>query len=392
MRLLFIHEVNYVSKVIFEMHEFPELLALRGHDVTFFHYPEAGGVRSLRTTREEISGRVYPGARITLVTPPTFGGRGIERLAAPLLNLPALRREIRDGGYDAIVLYSVPTTGWQAISIARQAGVPVIFRALDVSHEIRKTPFTPLIKRAEVAVYRGASLLSANNPALAQYCVEFSERDGPVSVDLPPVDLAHFDRQVDSLRPRYGLTQQHRVIAYMGTFFDFSGLDDVLLALRPSFDADPQLRLLLIGGGDLEPRLRELRDRGGLADKVIFTGIVPYSELPEHLAMADVAINPFQALHVTNIAFPHKVLQYMASGIPTVSTSLTGLRGVLGDDTGVTWADGPTAVARIAVELLDTTADERARIAATQRAFIDATFSHEQAASDFERTILAVVS
>lgn len=391
MRLLFIHEVNYESKVIFEMHEFPELLALAGHDVTFFHYPEGGGRTSLTTERREIPGRAYNDARLTLVTPPTFGGGRLERLVAPLLNLPALRREIRSGRYDAVVLYAVPTTGWQTVSIARKAGVPVIYRALDVSHEIRKTAFTPLIKRAETHVYRESSLLSANNPALAEYCVDVSGRTGAVSVDLPPVDLSHFARPVDDVRARYGLTEEHRVIAYMGSFFDFSGLDDVLLALRPAFDADPLLRFVLIGGGDLEPRLRDLREMHGLTERVIFTGVVPYSQLPDHLAMADVAINPFRPQRVTNVAFPHKVLQYMASGIPTVSTSLSGLRGVLGDDNGVKWADDPSGVARIAFDLLETDARTRAEIAAKQRAFVDATFSLERAVRGLESRIQSVI-
>jgi glycosyltransferase involved in cell wall biosynthesis len=390
MRLLFIHEVNYESKVIFEMHEFPELLALRGHDVTFFHYPEGGGFRSMRATRRKIPGRAYPEAELTLVTPPTFGGGRLERLVAPLLDLPALRREIRKGEYDAVVLYSVPTTGWQTVSIARRAGVPVIFRALDVSHEIRRTPFNALIRRAEAHVYRHASLVSANNPAMGRYCVEASGRVGPVSVNLPPVDLAHFERPVEDVRSRYGLSSDDRVIAYMGSFFEFSGLDDVLLALRPAFDADPRLRLVLIGGGVLEPRLRELREQHGLADRVVFTGVVPYAQLPEHLAMADVAINPFRSQRVTNVAFPHKVLQYMAAGVPAVSTSLSGLRGVLGDDAGVGWAEGPAGVAQLAVEMLDASPAERTRVASTQRAFVDATFARERAAVGLERSIMGV--
>lgn len=391
MRLLFIHEVNYATKVIFEMHEFPELLARRGNEVTFFHYPEGGGTVSLRTTRAEIDGRAYDDARLTLVTPPTFGGGTFERLIAPVLDYAALRREIRSGRYDAIVLYAVPTTGWQTIRIARRAGVPVVFRALDVSHEIRRTVFTPLIKLAERTVYKGASLLSANNPSLAQYCVDFSGRQGPVSVDLPPVDLAHFEQPVDDLRPRYGLSGTDRVLGYMGSFFDFSGLDDVLTALRPAFAADPDLRLLLIGGGELEPRLRELTDTYSLNDRVVFTGVVSYAELPAHLAMANVALNPFHALQVTNVAFPHKVLQYMAAGVPAVSTSLTGLRGVLGDDVGVKWGEDPAEVVQIALDLLDADRSEHARISAAQRAFVDDTFSRDRVTELFEQSIRTVV-
>ncbi|RXZ51014.1 glycosyltransferase [Agromyces fucosus] len=390
MRLLFIHEVNYEAKVIYEMHEFPELLALRGHDVTFFHYPEGSGRRSARTRRERIAGRAYSNARLELITPPTFGGAPAERVLAPLIDAPALRREIRHGGYDAIVLYAVPTTGWQTVAFARRAGVPVIFRALDVSHAIRETPFNALIRRAEKYVYRNADLISANNPAMADYCVTASARRGPVSVDLPPVDLEHFERAAKPVRSRYGLRDDDRVIAYMGSFFEFSGLDLVIPAIAPLMARDERLRLLLIGGGTLDQRLRDLAEHHGLSDRIIFTGVVPYAELPEHLRAADVAINPFLPLQVTHVAFPHKVLQYMAAGVPAVSTSLDGLRGVLGDDSGVTWADGPQTVIEAAVSLAEQDAELRASISARQRAFVDATFSLDLAVSGFERTIGSV--
>ena len=43
MKLLFIHEVSWRKKVVYEIHDFPELLAMRGHDVTFFEYDEDEG-------------------------------------------------------------------------------------------------------------------------------------------------------------------------------------------------------------------------------------------------------------------------------------------------------------------------------------------------------------
>ena len=35
MKILFIHEVGWFNKVIYEMHDFPELLSLKGHEVHF---------------------------------------------------------------------------------------------------------------------------------------------------------------------------------------------------------------------------------------------------------------------------------------------------------------------------------------------------------------------
>lgn len=393
MKILFIHEVNYVEKVIFEMHEFPELLALRGHDVSFFHFPEnpASPHRSLRSVTRTIAGRVHPDARLRLVTPPTLGGGTIDRYLAPVLGLPALRREIVHGGYDLIVLYAVPTTGWQTVALARRHGVPVVFRALDVSHGIRETPVTALIKRAERYVYREADSLSANNPAMARYCVEVSGRTRPTRVDIAPVDLSHFEREVQAdIRPELGIGAEDRVLLYMGSFFGFSGLDTVIRALPALIERDPTLRLLLVGGGELDEVLRATTIELGLEDHVIFTGVVPYARLPEYLAVGDVGLNPFEPGIVTDIAIPHKVLQYMAAGLPVVSTDLEGLHGVLGDDSGVTFVDQPEDVAEAAFALARSGTEALSTIAVRQREFADATFSEDAAVTSFEEHLTTV--
>ncbi len=40
MNILVLHEVDYLKKVVYEVHDIPELLASRGHDVTFIDYEE----------------------------------------------------------------------------------------------------------------------------------------------------------------------------------------------------------------------------------------------------------------------------------------------------------------------------------------------------------------
>lgn len=393
MRILFIHEVNYLNKVIFEMHEFPELLALRGHQVTFFHYPESASPRrvSLRSTAVTIEGRVHPGARLRLITPPTWGGRGLERYLAPLLAVPRLRREIRSGNYDVVVLYAVPTTGWQTVAFAKRARVPVVFRALDVSHLIRRTLVGPLVRRAENYVYRNSTLLSANNPALAEYCIQASGRVGPSVVNVPPIDFSHFEEEAaGDARAELGLTDDAKVVLYMGTFFSFSGLDMVVEGMVEEFARHPDLRLVLVGGGELDRSLRTEVVRLGLGGRVIFTGVVPYADLPRYLKAADVAINPFRPELATDVALPHKVLQYMAAGVPAVSTSLRGLEDVLGEGSGVTWVDDPAGVAAVASALAHESPGVRAAIAGTQRARVKALFSKETAVASFEGALNSV--
>ncbi len=395
-KILFIHEVNYRGKVVFEMHEFPELLAARGHDVTFFHFPEGEHSVSpnswaIRTDVTHVPGRAYPASRIRLITPPHVGGRPTERVFAPVLNVPSLRHLITSGGFDVIVSYSVPTTGWQAVHFAQRARVPFVFRAIDISHSLRKTRFGPLIQRAERYVYRNADLVSTNNPALAAYCQRNGAQPDRLTQNLPPLDTEHFSpgARDPALMARYGLGVDDQVILFMGTLFRFAGLADVLKTLRPALRSRQNLRLVVLGDGEHREQLHALTRSLELSDKVIFTGRIEYEELPAHLRLANVAINPFEHMMTTDCALPHKVLQYLATGIPSVSTDLQGLVGVLGNESGAVFEESPSLVAQAALDLLDQgdlpTLSRRARAFALER------FSTTAATDSMESTIEDVV-
>jgi len=389
MKLLFIHEVNYETKVIFEIQEFPELLALRGHEVDFLQFPENIGFHksSLKTKIKRISGRVYPDASINLITPPTLGGSFFDRLLSTITIIPILWKLISNHKYDAIILYSVPTSGWQTALIAKIKHVPVIFRALDVSHLLRSGLTEQLVKVAERIVYRNSTLISANNSALGSYCRYISGKPLPMVVNVPPLDFSHFQNleKTETLRHKYGLNQEDFVLMFMGTFYEFSGLTKVINELSKNNDKD--LKLVLVGGGKQEQELKELVLKNKLSDKVIFTGVVSYSKLPEVLKMADVTFNSFEPILISNVAFPHKVLQYLAAGLPTISTKLDGLYSSLNDMAGVYWVAKPEDIISTAEFLRDKPKSEIALMVNTGKKFIKNNFDKIECVKSFEKTI-----
>jgi glycosyltransferase involved in cell wall biosynthesis len=322
------------------MHEFPEHLAARGHKVTFLQFDEGykfwQGKR--QPTEKIISGRVMPNTSIKIVTPHQFGIPGVDRIYATISVWPVLDRLLKNEKFDAIVLYAVPTYGHQVIQLAKKYGVPVIFRALDVSHLIRQSLLSPLIKSAEKYVYQHADVLSANNPAMARYCSTLGVRSKNTFINLPPLDVSHFATKPrdKELAAALELAETDLVITYMGSFFYFSGLDAVIRECAKVAIANPALKLLLIGGGEQDAELKNLVTEHNLEGRVIFTGFIPYGELPRYLQLSTVAINPMLSRQVSNTAFPHKVLQYMAAEIPVVSTKLDGIFETFGADSGVT--------------------------------------------------------
>src|SRR5437667_321998 len=75
MKILVVHEVNYLAKIIYEFQIVPETLAMQGHDVTVIDYDDSWSARprqkgaGLRTEVHEGVHRAYPQARVTVRRP-----------------------------------------------------------------------------------------------------------------------------------------------------------------------------------------------------------------------------------------------------------------------------------------------------------------------------------
>jgi glycosyltransferase involved in cell wall biosynthesis len=68
------------------------------------------------------------------------------------------------------------------------------------------------------------------------------------------------------------------------------------------------------------------------------TGFVPYAEVSKHLADASVGIVPYEESAGTHCAFVAKVVEYVASGLPTVCTPLKSIQRYFQDDPMVRFA------------------------------------------------------
>ncbi|MFW2382639.1 MAG: glycosyltransferase, partial [Acidimicrobiales bacterium] len=395
MKILFVHEVSYANKVVFEIHDYPELLSLRGHDVTFVDFPEGikptglNRLLALRSTVVEGYSRAHTGASVRVITPGRVLAPPFDRPLASVTHGPVIRGLLKSGNVDLVVLYGVPTNGWQTVRLAKRYGVPVLFRAIDVSHGIRKTRLAPLIRLAEHYIYRNADAISTHNVGLADYVVEHGADPDTVSIEYPGLDLERFQRRPrhSGLAAELNIAGTDRVVLFMGTLYRFAGLDPFLRLCAPWLKENPDMVVLLIGGGEEEAALRRLAADLQIESQVRITGFVDYEVLADYLSLGDVAINPFDRSEVTENALPGKVLQYLGSGLPTVSTPLRGLMGMIGDDRSTEFAElGPAFMASV-MKWVD---DEEARqdAARAARDLMERLCQWDSAIESFEAAVL----
>ncbi len=344
MKILFIHEVSWRKKVVYEIHDFPELLSLQGHEVSFLEYDEEEGRLTanpvllsknlFRTT--SVMSRGHVDSKVRVITPTRFLPGMAGRLLAILLHPISIWHELKNNRPDVVVLYGIPTNGWQSVLMCRHLKIPVLLRAIDVSHQLRKTPFTRLIRMAERYIYRNVNHISANNAALAEYVKRTADIKAPIDVLLPGVDLDKFKpaEKSSALMNKYKIHEKDKVILFMGTLFRFSGLYELVQSATEELLGNPHLKMLIIGDGEDSQRINSKISELHLEKKVICVGRIEYEELSTYLQLGDVAVLPFLQMDVTEFAFPGKVLQYLSVGLPTVSVHLKGLEGTFPPDSG----------------------------------------------------------
>ena len=151
----------------------------------------------------------------------------------------------------------------------------------------------------------------------------------------PPADAA--------LAGELGLTGKS-VIGYIGSFYDYEGLDD-LIAAMPMLKSDAHL--LMVGGGPMESALRTQAEASPVADRIHFVGRVPHEEVERYYSLVDVLSYPRKRMRLTDLVTPLKPLEAMAQGRLVAASDVGGHKELICDgDTGTLFpADNPTAMA-----------------------------------------------
>jgi glycosyltransferase involved in cell wall biosynthesis len=119
------------------------------------------------------------------------------------------------------------------------------------------------------------------------------------------------------------------VVLYIGTLFDFSGLDTYLEQFSHVVAKVPKAKLVIVGGGSLFASLKKRISELDLSESVIMTGFKPFDMMPQFINMANICLIPFKVNGVTRDIVPGKILQYLACGKPVLATPLPGMVSLL---------------------------------------------------------------
>jgi glycosyltransferase involved in cell wall biosynthesis len=121
-------------------------------------------------------------------------------------------------------------------------------------------------------------------------------------------------------------TGSEKIILYQGSLNLGRGLELAIHAIRYTVNT----RLIIIGKGDVEKKLKQLVHALAMEDRVTFIGRVPPDQLPGYTIQADVGISLEEDLGLNyRFALPNKVFDYIQAGIPVLVSDLPEVRALV---------------------------------------------------------------
>ena len=343
--------------------------------------------------------RQKPGVEVHLISGPTTGPEGslesefagtpeiltrVPELVRPIhplkdwLALRRLEKILREQKPDIVHTHS-GKAGILGRLAARRAGVPVII------HHIHGPSFGPfqglLANWIFTAAERYAAGVTTHFVCSAQAMTRLYLAAGIGRPEMYtrifsgfPVEPFANAANDPALRSQLGLAPDAFVIGKIARLAPLKGHEDLLAAFQKLLPQFPRARLLLVGDGRLRTQLEARARTLGLADKAVFTGLVPPGEVPRYVGIMD-CLAHLSAREALSRALP----QALAAGKPVVSYDFDGADEIcLDGETGFLVRTGDTATVTQRLLQLANDAPLRERLGRRGQQFVRENFAVEQ--------------
>jgi teichuronic acid biosynthesis glycosyltransferase TuaC len=244
-----------------------------------------------------------------------------------LWTFPLLLRLHREHRFDAIDAHFTYPEGLAAVLAGKLLGVPVVLTERGTLPLL--TRFRLRRPQLRFALSRAARVIAVSE-SLRQSAAEFvpAEKVRVIGNGIDP-DVFHPIDRIEARR-LLGLGKYGPLLVSVGTLAPRKGFHLVMEAVAKLSRRYPRIRFAIVGGdgaeGAMGTELRQLAEKLGLGDRVIFAGPRKRHELALWYSAADAFV-----LATAHEGCPNVVLEALACGTPVVATPVGSIPEILAD-------------------------------------------------------------
>lgn len=358
MRILVLHESDWIKKGPHQHHHLMERLSKNGHEIRVIDHEimwkdeKRDKLVSEKRYFYKVNKAIREG-NVTVIRPSIIKLPILEYLSYVYTRKNEITEQLDTFKPDIIIGFGIlnPNIG---IKLAKKYKMPFIYYSIDENFRlVPQKYFRWLAKYIEGANTKNADKVISINEGLREYTIQMGANPENTAVIRAGVDLERFSSASgDVIREKYGFNEEDVVLFFMGWLYAFSGLKEVATELAKS--EYKKFKLLILGKGDLWDDLQIIKKDLGLDCRLITVDWSPYEEVPAYIAASDICILPAHNNDIMMNIVPIKMYEYMAAGKPVIATNLPGLKKEFGEGNGVVYVERPEDALERAVELIET--------------------------------------
>lgn len=152
--------------------------------------------------------------------------------------------------------------------------------------------------------------------------------------DIKKFNKRKYENERFELRKKYNINHDDLAIMFSGRPVPQKGIKELLLAFKALCNNYNNIKLIIVGNSgfgkevitEFDKELKEIAET--IKEKVIFTGFIHNSKMPQIHAMSDIAVIP----SIYDDPAPLVVMECMASGLPIITTDSGGIPEYIGND------------------------------------------------------------
>ena len=346
MKILVVQESNWTDRGPHQSHHIMERLVQRGHEVRIIDFDilwRKNVNRTLFSRRSVITAqpKAIPDVRITVIRPSIIQLPILEYLSLLYFHRKEIIHQLDEFKPEVVIGFGI-LNARIAMSLCRKRRITFAYYIIDELHRLVPQPyFQKLARSIEQKNFQTADVVLSINEMLREYTIKMGAPREKTHVIRAGVDLEIFKAEYrEPMRKELGFANSDTVLFFMGWLYDFSGLKEVAIELSKS--SEKNIKLLILGNGDLWDTLQGIISKNSLEGQIIMKGWVPYQEVPKYIMACDVCILPAYKNDIMMNIVPIKLYEYMAAGKPVIATNLEGLKKEFGENNGILYIEDST--------------------------------------------------
>ncbi len=303
-------------------------------------------------------------------TKENFYAEEIERLGGKIFVIPtksesvkkfknALTKIVKENGYKSVLRIASNGMSFMDIKVAKKAGAEILAVRSSNSSDGGGLKSYIAHKFGRLLYGRYVNVKIAPSDLAAEYTFgKKAYRSGDVNILHNAIDLSvfHYNEEGrEEIRCEFNVKDDEILFGHIGRFDEQKNHSFLLEVFKSILYRKPNSKLMLVGKGDLEEKIREKAKELDILEKIIFTGV--RSDIPKLLSAMDCFVFPsfYEGM-------PNTVIEAQSTGLPcviadtiTMEADITGLVEYLPLENSEIWAD--TIISKLSHERKDTRED-----------------------------------